>query len=1047
MEPESHETEILRRLKQRADQEGRTIDELVDHMLERSSIPAAVTDLALSAACPMIMVDVRLPDQPIIFASTAFTTLTGYEADEVVGRNPRFLYAEDRDQPALNETRRALRDGSTADVTLRNYRKDGSMFWNRLRLFPQKDSDGALNYFVGVLHDVTQQRQLESELRASSEAYRFFTDNTTDAISIHDIDGRFIYVNNTELTMTGYSRDELLALDADQLGILVHPDDRPLVWHGVRHQIRQGLPISMLEFRLRRKDGSYVWVETSSNPIFDNAGAVTQSIAITRDISKRKEAEKANRYQAMLLQQSSDAIIATDSELRITSWNEAATRIYGWSEAEALGQNIDQLLETEWTGETQEQAQSQLTASGSWRGGLRQRTRSGDHRLIAAAVQLVYDDGGALIGGVTVNRDITRRKQAEDALRDSEERYKLLTDMMSDYALSVRVDPENTLYIEWVTGAFSEITGYDPSDAEKMATLKDTHPDDQERVRADVMRTIQNQPTETEYRVFNNRTKDYVWVQITRRPIWDEAEGRVVRFYSVAQDITERKRAEEALRRSEERLRSLVETQTAYVVRTDMEGLYTYCNGPFIRRYGWVVDNLIGASSLITILPIDHEKTMHTVEACIAAGGQPVQVILRKPRQDGGIDWTLWEFAALLASDGTVAEIQCIGFDISEQVRAEEVLREERQLFIGGTTVVFKWRIAPGWPVTYVSPNVYEQFGYHADQFLNEGLLFAPLIHPDDIERVMAEIRQHEHQGAPHFEQEYRLRHNNGDYRWIYDFTTIVRDDDGAPKHYQGYIQDITEQKAARDLLLEQNRLTISLQREKELNATTQRVIATLAHDLRTPLSIIGSTKEILSRYFDQIEPEQRREKLETIGKQLQYVTELLNDLAEVTGASLNLRQPQLAPVNLVTLCEITVKDMRVSVAAGHRLTFFTDDSVGTVIVDEVLINRILLNLLSNAVKYSAEGTEIRLELLAQDQQILLRVIDQGIGISPNDLEHIFEPFYRVDEVRDISGTGLGLSIVRDCVQLHGGTISVESELGRGSTFTVRLPYSIPTAP
>lgn len=1035
--------DAIRRLQFHAEQADCSVDDLINRLLSSAAHPELeALRHALDNAVPAVVVDARAPGKPVVCANSAFTTLTGYPEAEVIGTNLRFLYGADDRQPALEALRDALRSGSSADITVRNYRKDGSLFWNHLRVIPHRDSSGEVLYFVGLLHDVTQQKQLESALRTSSEAYRFFTDNNTDAISIHDSDGRFIYANDVELQLTGYSREELRAFTPAELSLLIHPDDRARAWEDMRHQIQQGKPMSMVEFRLRRKDGRYVWVETSANPIRDENGDVVQSIGITRDISRRKEAEQAIRYQAMLLQQGSDAIIATDRALHITSWNDSAARIYGWTEAEALGQAIDELLQTEWISASQAEAQTTLLQTGAWQGEIRQRIRSGEFRFISASVRLVYDDSGELVGGVTVNRDITRRRIAENALRESEERYKLLTEMMSDYALSVRVDPDQSLFIEWVTGAFNEITGYDPSYVGSMATLKDTHPDDLDRVRADVQRTLQNQPTVTEYRVFNNRTRNYVWLSISRRPVWDEQEQRVVRFYSVAKDITERKRAEDALRQSEARLRSLVETQTAFVVRTDMDGNYTYCNRPFLQRYGWVKADLIGTSYLATILPADHEKTRQTAKACLSNVGEPVQVMLRKPRQDGGIDFTLWEFVALRDAEGSVSEIQCIGFDISEQVRAEEALHEERQLFIGGTTVVFKWRVASGWPVSYVSPNVCEQFGYDPRQFLEDGLLFQSLIHPDDVERVTAEIRDHVRQGRSQFEQEYRLRHGSGDYRWVYDFTTIVRDAEGTVKHFQGYVQDITERRQARDLLMEQNRLTLSLQREKELNATTQRVIATLAHDLRTPLAVIGSAKEILSRYFDQIDPEQRRERLETIGKQLQYVTELLNDLAQVTGASLNQRAPQLAPVNLVTLCQITVKDMQASVAAKHRLNFTTDGTLHTVIIDDVLVSRILINLLSNAVKYSDEGSEIRLELASREDRIVLRVIDQGIGIAPEDRARIFEPFYRVQGVGDIAGTGLGLSIVQDCVSLHGGTITVESAPGKGSIFTVELPLS-----
>lgn len=875
----------------------------------------------------------------------------------------------------------------------------------------------------------------------TDDLYQFITENSSEAISVHAPDGRFLYINPAQAHLTGYSAEELIAFKPEELAALVHPDDLVHTQQTTHYgRLLAGETSTHLQYRMQLKDGSYIWIETASRPVFGPAGEITHIIATSRDITARKQAEDFRRYQAQLLQQVSDAIIATDSALKITSWNAAAQTIYGWTEDEVIGLPLDELLQTEWVEDLREQALDSLIRTGIWQGELRQKTRSGHTIYVLASVSWLRSDSGEIIGGVTVNRDITARKQAEEALQQSEARYKLLTEIMSDYALSVAVKPDGSLITEWVIGAFTEITGYPVSPPGAPASLATVHHDDYPRVHDDLMRTINNEPNVSEYRIFKYNSTEIVWLSVTRWPIWDDHEKRVVRFYSVAKDVTVRKQAEEALRYSEARLKSLLDSQTAFVIRTDMEGRFTYCNQPFLQKYGWFHNDLIGTSSLDTILEEDRDEALQAVEICIAQPGVPVQVVLRKPTYNHGILSTLWEFVGIQDHTGAVTEIQCVGFDISERIAAEQTLRDERQMFIAGPCVVFKWRIEPGWPVIYVSPNVTEQFGYLPSEFIEHGLLFDHIVHPDDLSRINTRIFEESAIGAVHIEQEYRLRHKNGEYRWVLESTTILRDSHGVVKSYQGYIQDITVQRNAREMAQEQLRLRISLEQEKDINNTIRLLISNWVHDLKTPLSVIGIARDVLARTLDQTDQGRSREKLETIRNQIQILDKLLNDLDTMSKLSFEHRELRLSRVNLAALCQITLQDMRETVGIHHRLVFVSDQQISFVEINEVLVNRILFNLLSNAVKYSPVGGEIRLELLRQGECIVLRVSDQGVGISEVDLPNIFKPFYRVNNTRSIDGSGLGLSIVQDCVQLHNGKISVESVVGMGTIFIVKLP-------
>ncbi|MDX2161624.1 MAG: HAMP domain-containing sensor histidine kinase [bacterium] len=240
---------------------------------------------------------------------------------------------------------------------------------------------------------------------------------------------------------------------------------------------------------------------------------------------------------------------------------------------------------------------------------------------------------------------------------------------------------------------------------------------------------------------------------------------------------------------------------------------------------------------------------------------------------------------------------------------------------------------------------------------------------------------------------------------------------------------------------LEHERLKVRFQQEQAQNALVQRVISALSHDLRTPLTAISTARDLLSTYFDRLTPERRLEKLDSIGREVQFALELLEDTVNMARGNLTDVTFRPVPVNLAALCQVSVEEVQSATQTPNRLLFVNVSGLESAVVDDVLVSRILLNLLTNAVKYSPPHTDVRLELDQHNEWIVLRVVDHGVGIPEADLPHIFEPFYRAAGVMDaVSGTGLGLSIVKDCVTRHQGRVRVDSTVGQGTTFTVELP-------
>ncbi|MBL8162861.1 MAG: PAS domain S-box protein [Anaerolineae bacterium] len=258
---------------------------------------------------------------------------------------------------------------------------------------------------------------------------------------------------------------------------------------------------------------------------------------------------------------------------------------------------------------------------------------------------------------------------------------------------------------------------------------------------------------------------------------------------------------------------------------------------------------------------------------------------------------------------------------------------------------------------------------------------------------------------------------------------------------YAAIIQDFTERKFLEAQLWDKERLNLELEKERELRDLKNRFISMMSHDLKTPLASIRLANSFLHEYGDRVSEADKRESYNAIDQQVEYLTDLINDVMTIsrtdfTGAELKLEQ-----IDLETYCRDIIEEMQLANRMQCCLEFSGTDERVEAEVDKRLIRRAITNLLTNAIKYSPSPmSPVRMELRVEHDHAIIRVSDQGIGIPEDDLKRLFEPFHRASNVGSINGTGLGLAITKQAIDLHGGTIRVESQLGKGTTFTIDLP-------
>ena len=227
-------------------------------------------DRAVAASSNGIVItDPKAPDNPIVYVNPAFEKISGYTAEEVRGRNCRFLQGDYRDQPALDELREALREERECRVVLRNYRKDGTLFWNELYVSPVHDEEGRLTNFVGVQNDISERRRIEERLRESEERFRATFEHAAVGAAQVGIDGRWLRVNRHMSEIVGYEREELLEMTFQDI---THPDDLDEDLARVRRLLEDELQTYTIEKRYLRKGGPEVWVNLTVSLVRDSSG-------------------------------------------------------------------------------------------------------------------------------------------------------------------------------------------------------------------------------------------------------------------------------------------------------------------------------------------------------------------------------------------------------------------------------------------------------------------------------------------------------------------------------------------------------------------------------------------------------------------------------------------------------------------------------------------------------------------------------------------------------------------------------------------------------
>jgi PAS domain S-box-containing protein len=731
--------------------------------------------------------------------------MLGYQRDELIGASflkLNLLPASELAKAAGLLVRNALGKATGPDELILR-RKDGTLL--SVEVYTHVVTIHGRKVVLGSARDITERKRTEAALRENEEKYRLVVDNAGEAILVAQ-DGKLVFTNPRTSEMIGHSREELLGRSFIEF---VHPDDRALVADNYRKRIAgESLP-DRYEFRIVGRDGKTRHVEINAVRI-DWLGRPA-TLNFLADVTERRRAEAALVESELtyrrVFENSNDAMVLFESG-KFLDCNEAALRTFGYSTRdEFLGKDVGAIsppLQPDGRESRSAIGEHTETAFRDGRDFFEWVQQRPDGTVFPVDVLLTpLDYHGQKILQATV-RDISERKQAEAALRESEEKYRLVVDNANE-AILVAQDGK----MVFTNPRMSEMMGYTREELVARPLFEFVHPDDRTLVADRYRRRAAGEdvPNRYEFRIVGRDGETH---NLEINAVCINWLGRPATINFLA-DITERRRAEDALRESEERHRLLFETMGQGVVYQDADGRIVSANPAAERILGLTIDQMQGRTSAdprwhaIREDGSDFPGETHASMIALRTGKEVSGVIMGvfNPTADSYHWISIDAVPQFRPGEDRPYRVYATFTDITERRRTEEEITQAglrlEHLLKSSPVVIYTAAGTADSGATFVSGNVLALVGFEPSDFLNDPGFWRNHVHPEDRDRVMAELPQMFRQ--PSFAHEYRFRNKIGDYIWVHDEVKVLRDARGEPVEVIGSWSDVTERRRAEEAL------------------------------------------------------------------------------------------------------------------------------------------------------------------------------------------------------------------------------------------------------
>ena len=740
-------------------------------------------------------------DGRLAFYNRAFAEMTGYNEEELIGRLiPELIAPEDREMAMARHQERVSGRLAPESYEFFGLHKDGTSRV-RVRLNAGMGTYKGRPATIGTFLNVTEDRKREDALRESEERYRSLVDSSFDGIAIHQ-DGIVVFVNNTAARLLG-SDDPAYFIGKPAINI-VHPDDRPQV----ADRIRQA-PVKtqeLIQEKFLRVDGNFVDVDVATTPCTWQGKPA--AYVTFRDISEQKRVERElreseERYRS-LVEICPDAIILHRNG-KVAYMNPAALTLIGASHSdEVIGKNLLSYIHPDYVDALKTNIQKDLAGERTSLMELSMLRLDGTSVIVEGRGTRTFIDGNPAVQ--VAIRDITERKRVEEALRESEEKFRTIVDTTSEWIWEIDREGHHT----YSNPAIASILGYQPEEILSANTFDLIHPEDRESIR-ELLPSLIKERKGWRNLVIRWRHKDtsYHYLESNAIPVFDHQE-EIIGFRGADRDITERTRAEDAVRESEVKYRLIAENTTDSIWIFDMDLNLKYMSPSVKKIRGFTAEEAIHQSLEQMMTPKSRESVIqrfHEEMVLEATGtadpGRTVAFESEEYCKDGST--ILMENSAVLLrdADGRPTGILGISRDITERKRAEEALQESeekyRLLFENAYDAIYLHEVSREGPKKIFAANeaACRMLGYTREEFLR--ITVADIDVPEQREKIPAILDRLSSEGTAVFETEH-LRKDGSRVPVLVSIRTF---DLHGTMVMLSIVRDITDRKRAEEALQE----------------------------------------------------------------------------------------------------------------------------------------------------------------------------------------------------------------------------------------------------
>ncbi len=657
-------------------------------------------------------------------------------------------------------------------------------------------------------------------------------------------------------------------------------------------------------------------------------------------------------------------------------------------------------------------------------------TKSGKILWIEQNVKSVKDDSGRIIAFDTIVHDITERKIAEEALRESEERYRYLIENASELIYKTNANGILTYANQRTLNVF----GFTEIELLQTNYAEVVHPDYLDELRKTFIKEfIVDKKNEcyVEYPCIK-KNGEFIWLAVTIRNILND-HGKIQEYSCIGRDITQRKAAEDALAKSQEKYRHIIENANEIIYKGDWNGNIIYSNQAFQNKFEYTDEELLKLNYIDFVLPENRESELAFYSNQLKDKIDKSRRELPVKTKSGKIIWIDQSVKSIKDENGRIIEFDCIVHDITERKAAEDALRKSemnyQQLMENVSDFVFIVNNEGNFK--YINPTVTRLTGIPQEELF--GKHFLEMVLPEYRQKLKEFYLKQIIENIETTYTEFPVMIKNGKIVWAGQTVRMIKSYEGEMEFY-GVTRDISNIKKAED-------------DRRYLEEAKTRFFANISHEIRTPLTLmLGPIESVLHGDYGMEVDAQFFKNLHRNTLSLLRLVNNLLDFSKIEAGKMTLNVHEIDIVSFAR----QYFDNFLMAGKSKNITLDLSSSSESIMlfIDPEKMDKVFMNLLSNSLKFTGKGGRISISFIEDESHCRIVISDTGEGIPGNSIGNIFDRFSQADatSTRKYEGTGIGLALVKELVELHNGSIAVESRYienhpdNHGSIFTLSLP-------